>query len=400
MTSRRPSSPPGRDPRPRDLRATTPEGPGSVLPPPRGGLDTDAVRRSWPDVLAKVFGIRRVTWTFLSEHAQVLEYDGGRLILGIATEGLARTFHNGPHAEVVRQALIETLGVDAVVEGRIMPARGADLPHRPPTAPGDAHEGAGLAAYDDPPHPDRAARHPEGQAPAPDRPNPPAAAGDADDGADDVAADGADDVAADDADDDADDVAADDADDDEPSRDAIARDASARRGRDGRDGQPPADDGWPRDDGWADERGPDESDEWAPVGGPKGAPLDGFEDLRAAEPGPPTAAAEPAPPTTAPRDSAAPTDPHPPPRPAGGRARMSAYERAKAALGEREQPGPSTGRGGRSRANGPTSGSRPPVDDEVAGVSEDDEDVQGSGALGQPVIAKVLGGVVIDEDAD
>lgn len=79
---------------------------------------------------------------------------------------------------------------------------------------------------------------------------------------------------------------------------------------------------------------------------------------------------------------------------------MSAYERAKAALGEREQPGPSTGRGGRSRANGPTSGSRPPVDDEVAGVSEDDEDVQGSGALGQPVIAKVLGGVVIDEDAD
>ena len=85
--------------------------------PPRGGLDSDAIRRSWPDVLARIFTIRRVTWTFLSEHAQVLEYDGQRLVLGIATEGLTRTFHSGNHGEVVRQALIEALGVDVRIEG-------------------------------------------------------------------------------------------------------------------------------------------------------------------------------------------------------------------------------------------------------------------------------------------
>ena len=85
--------------------------------PPRGGLDTDAIRRSWPDVLARIFTIRRVTWTFLSEHAQVLEYDGRRLVLGIATDGLTRTFHGGNHGEVVRQALIEALGVDVRIEG-------------------------------------------------------------------------------------------------------------------------------------------------------------------------------------------------------------------------------------------------------------------------------------------
>jgi DNA polymerase-3 subunit gamma/tau len=82
-----------------------------------GGIDTDAIRRSWPDVLAKIFTIRRTTWTFLSEHTQVLDYDGRRLLLGIQTEGLANTFRRGQHAELVRQALSEVLGVDAVVEG-------------------------------------------------------------------------------------------------------------------------------------------------------------------------------------------------------------------------------------------------------------------------------------------
>jgi DNA polymerase-3 subunit gamma/tau len=82
-----------------------------------GGIDTDAIRRSWPDILAKIFTIRRTTWTFLSEHTQVLDYDGTRLLLGIQTEGLANTFRRGHHAELVRQALSEVLGVEAIVEG-------------------------------------------------------------------------------------------------------------------------------------------------------------------------------------------------------------------------------------------------------------------------------------------
>jgi DNA polymerase-3 subunit gamma/tau len=85
--------------------------------PTPGGIDTDAIRRSWPDILAKIFSIRRTTWTFLSEHTQVLDYDGKRLLLGIQTEGLAATFRRGQHAELVRQALSEVLGVEAVVEG-------------------------------------------------------------------------------------------------------------------------------------------------------------------------------------------------------------------------------------------------------------------------------------------
>ena len=89
------------------------------------GLDTAAIRRSWPDVLAKVFELRRTTWTFVSEHAQVLDYDGERLLLGISTTGLANTFRRGPHATYVQQALIDVLGVDTRVEG--VPADGSAI---------------------------------------------------------------------------------------------------------------------------------------------------------------------------------------------------------------------------------------------------------------------------------
>ena len=88
--------------------------------PGPGGIDTDAIRRSWPDVLDRLSQTKRVTWTFVSQNAQVSDYDGQRVLLSISTVGLAETFRRGPHADYVRQALIDVLGVDARVEG--MPA--------------------------------------------------------------------------------------------------------------------------------------------------------------------------------------------------------------------------------------------------------------------------------------
>ena len=106
-----------------------------------GGLDTDALRRSWPDVLDWLSRHKRVTWTFVSQNAQVADYDGHRVLLGISTVGLADTFRRGAHADYVRQALIDVLGVDAPVEG--VPADDAGSaratsgagPGRPATAP-------------------------------------------------------------------------------------------------------------------------------------------------------------------------------------------------------------------------------------------------------------------------
>ncbi|KRE56308.1 DNA polymerase III subunit gamma and tau [Phycicoccus sp. Soil748] len=89
--------------------------------PQAGGLDTAAIRRAWPDILAWIFKHKRTTWTLLSEHATVHEFDGRRVILGISTVGIANTFRHGPHADLVRQALIDVLGVDARVEGIPVP---------------------------------------------------------------------------------------------------------------------------------------------------------------------------------------------------------------------------------------------------------------------------------------
>ncbi len=97
--------------------APTPATDPTPAPTTSATMDVEVLRRSWPDVLGRIYQMRRATWTFLSEHAQVLSYDGQRLVLGIATVGLANAFRNGSHAEVVRQALIDVLGVDTRVEG-------------------------------------------------------------------------------------------------------------------------------------------------------------------------------------------------------------------------------------------------------------------------------------------
>ena len=130
---------------------------GSVAPAlgsASGGIDVVELRRVWPEVLGRIFGMRRVTWTFLSQHARVLDYDGQRLVLGIATVGLANTFRQGNHAEFVRQALIDEIGLDVRVEGVPAPptsaaagppsaaAAAGQKPSPPPPPPtGDAAEG-------------------------------------------------------------------------------------------------------------------------------------------------------------------------------------------------------------------------------------------------------------------
>ena len=98
-----------------------------------GALDTAALRRHWPDILARVFERRRVTWTFLSEHAQILDFNGERVLIGIATSGLAETFRRGQHGEYVRQALIDALGLDARVEA-VSTEDPASAPRRRPEA--------------------------------------------------------------------------------------------------------------------------------------------------------------------------------------------------------------------------------------------------------------------------
>jgi len=83
-------------------------------------------------VLGRIFTMRRITWTFVSQNAQVTAFDGKKLTLGIATAGLTQTFRAGNHADIVRQALIDELGVDAIVDGIHVDAVSQQAPVAPP----------------------------------------------------------------------------------------------------------------------------------------------------------------------------------------------------------------------------------------------------------------------------
>ena len=116
--------------------------------PVPGGMDTDAIRRSWPDVLTKIGTITRVTWSLVAENTRVLDYNGERLLLGLSTEGLLSTFRGRNHAEVVRQALSEVIGVDTMVEGVLSAEAEAEAASAVPAGP--AAETSGSARSDDP----------------------------------------------------------------------------------------------------------------------------------------------------------------------------------------------------------------------------------------------------------
>ena len=143
-----PAAPPARDDWPETTtpgrpaeraRPVPPGGPGADDPPPPTGerapttplvhthppdepvvpgqIDVEAIRRAWPDVVTRLSGMKKMTWSLVRDHAQVLAYDGRRLTLGLSTVGLTGTFRGGAHGDYVRLALIDVLGVDAQVDG-------------------------------------------------------------------------------------------------------------------------------------------------------------------------------------------------------------------------------------------------------------------------------------------
>jgi DNA polymerase-3 subunit gamma/tau len=61
------------------------------------GFDVTAVRRSWPGVLERLAGLRRTSWTLVSQNAQVAAVDGARLTLAFSSAGLRDAFAGGAH---------------------------------------------------------------------------------------------------------------------------------------------------------------------------------------------------------------------------------------------------------------------------------------------------------------
>jgi DNA polymerase-3 subunit gamma/tau len=90
-----------------------------------GAAGAETVRRMWPDVMARLAGIKRTTWSLVSHYAQVIDLDGKRLVLQFDSPGRAASFTRGAHQEFLRQALLDVLGMDCTFDAVAGEARAA-----------------------------------------------------------------------------------------------------------------------------------------------------------------------------------------------------------------------------------------------------------------------------------
>jgi DNA polymerase-3 subunit gamma/tau len=94
--------------------------------------------------------MRRFTWTLLSHNAQVAGLEAGRLTLTMVNAGARDSFQRGGSDEIVREALIQVLGVDWKVEANVDPSAqpaGATAQATPaPATPTGGGRAAAMAA--------------------------------------------------------------------------------------------------------------------------------------------------------------------------------------------------------------------------------------------------------------
>ncbi|ANS78918.1 DNA polymerase III subunits gamma and tau [Serinicoccus hydrothermalis] len=115
-----------------------------------GHLDTAAVRRQWPEIIAAVRQISRRTAGAL-ESMQVVDFDGSRLLIGMPDERWIRHFMGTSHEEALRQGVIDALALDIRIEAT---ARGGEGAAGPAGGTGSAPGGppsTGPAPGDEPP---------------------------------------------------------------------------------------------------------------------------------------------------------------------------------------------------------------------------------------------------------
>ena len=125
------------------LTATAQAAAGSAAAPATaatvsGGLGLVDVRRLWPDVLDAVKVMRRYAWVMLSQNASVHSLDGTTLTIALVNAGARDSFVGNGANEILRQALIDKLGVDWRVEAIVDPSAGSSPQPDPGAQPGAA----------------------------------------------------------------------------------------------------------------------------------------------------------------------------------------------------------------------------------------------------------------------
>ena len=108
-------------------------------PPASGAGQLQELRRMWPAVLNRVRDYRKVTWAQLFEKSEVLSVDSKKLHIGLRDVGAHRAFtQGGGHDEIVRQALIDVVGLDLQIDAVLDPTVSSAAAEPAPTDPATA----------------------------------------------------------------------------------------------------------------------------------------------------------------------------------------------------------------------------------------------------------------------
>ncbi|NUR98348.1 MAG: DNA polymerase III subunit gamma and tau, partial [Kribbellaceae bacterium] len=101
---------------------TPAEAPATGVAPEGGSVGLADIRRLWPEVLEAVKAKRRFAWIMLSQNAQVIAIDEQTLTLGLVNAGARESFARSGSDEILRQAMIDTIGVNRRVEAVVDPS--------------------------------------------------------------------------------------------------------------------------------------------------------------------------------------------------------------------------------------------------------------------------------------
>ncbi len=98
----------------------------------QGGMAAADLRRHWPEILEDVKGRRRFAWLNLTQYAQVSDLREGRLVLTFSNPGAMDSFMRSGCVDVLRDSLVDRLGLDARIECITGDPGGLDGPGQAP----------------------------------------------------------------------------------------------------------------------------------------------------------------------------------------------------------------------------------------------------------------------------
>jgi DNA polymerase-3 subunit gamma/tau len=112
----------------------------AAAPPSSGSMGLADVRRLWPQILEAVKTKRRFAWIMLSQNAQVIAIDEQTITLGLINAGARESFARSGSDEILRQAMLDTIGLTRKVEAVVDPSTDPSAPPaaQSPSAPAGA----------------------------------------------------------------------------------------------------------------------------------------------------------------------------------------------------------------------------------------------------------------------